>query len=382
MPETANNYVMTPRTDVHHARLMGYQHSGPLNKNDIAENDVIGEDALYQSMCKCVQGVLWKDSAAAFYLRGAERCGNLSRDLRNGTYKPKPPVHFRITHPKPRNIASVAFRDRVYQRSLNDNVVYPLMTKSFIYDNYACQQGKGTDTARERMKTFLRQHYRERGTDGYCLQIDIHGYYPNMRHDVAEACFREKLPDWAFERAQRILREQYPGPVGYDPGSQLVQIAGISVLDKLDHFIKEKLRVRKYIRYMDDLQLIHHDRDYLEQCLAAIEAELKKIGFELNPKKTRIFPLSEGILFLGFYFLLTSTGKVLMRIDPRNVKAEQTKLRRLAKLVRQGKRTRACANESFRAWKVHASKGNNYKLLKRMDHYYQSLWEECINDHH
>ena len=96
------------------------------------------------------------------------------------------------------HIASVAFRDRVFQRSLNDNVVYPSMTRSFIYDNYACQKGKGTDKARDRLREFLRKYYQKYGTDGYVCQFDIKGYYPNMDHEVAEEMFRKKLDAWSF----------------------------------------------------------------------------------------------------------------------------------------------------------------------------------------
>lgn len=52
-------------------------------------------------------------------------------ELQSGTYKARKPVRFTITSPKPRDIASITFRDRVYQRSLNDNAVYPTMSKSF-----------------------------------------------------------------------------------------------------------------------------------------------------------------------------------------------------------------------------------------------------------
>lgn len=336
---------------------------------------VIGFDALYRSMMKCKKGVVWKDSVAAFYHRGIERTARLCRELHDGTYKASPTKHFIINYPKRREIASVAFRDRVYQRSLNDNVVYPVMTRSFIYDNFACQKGKGTDAARDRMKQFLREHYRKHGTAGYVAQFDIHGYYPNMRHDVAEAAFQKKLPPWAFERVREILRGQYGGDRGYNPGSQLVQIAGISVLNDLDHFIKERLRVHHYIRYMDDLILIHEDRDFLRKCYAEIVERLAAIGCEVNPKKTRLFLLSEGIMFLGFRYSLTETGKVLLQLNPERVKAQRKKLFRLVRKSKAGGIPRENVDMAYAAWRNHASKGNSYHLLQRMDKYYRDLWK-------
>lgn len=99
---------------------------------------------------------MWKDSVAHYVLNGIESTLQLEEDLKSGAYKARPPITFKITSPKEREIVSIAFRDRVYQRSLNDNVVYPAMSRSFIRDNCACQSNKGTDYARERLKCFIK----------------------------------------------------------------------------------------------------------------------------------------------------------------------------------------------------------------------------------
>lgn len=336
---------------------------------------ITGFDPLYDSMRKCKKGVLWKDSVASYCLNGIERTMKLSEQLNDGTYKARPTVKFTITSPKPREIASISFRDRVYQRSLNDNIVYPVMSRSFIYDNFACQKGKGTDAARERLKEFLRRYYRKNGNDGYVAQFDIHGYYPTMSHKITEDLFRRKLPPDIYQMVERILREQYEGDAGYNPGSQLIQIAGISILDGFDHYCKEKLHARFYIRYMDDILIISDDREYLEECKGKAIEYLSGLQFEVNEKKTRIYSLKEGIEFLGFRFLLTETGKVLMFIRPDNVKRERKKLFRLVEKSKRGDLPREKVDESYAAWRNHASKGNSYKLLQRMDEYYQNLWK-------
>lgn len=340
------------------------------------KEDVIGYDALYESMRRCQKGVIWKDSVAHFVLNSPEEITKLERELKEGTYRPRKPKMFTITSPKPREISSIPFRDRVYQRSLNDNILYPAMTRSFIYDNWACQKGKGTDRARARLKEFLRKYYRKHGTEGYIAQFDIKGYYPNMSHAYIEEMFRKKLDPEIFEMVLGVLRHQYGGDKGYNPGSQMIQIAGISALDSLDHYIKEQLHVKLYIRYMDDFILIHENREFLEECRAKIAECLKPCGFELNQKKTKIMPISDGILFLGFRFKLTQTGKVIMLIDPKNVKAQRKKLRRLVAKSRKGLIPKESVNESYRSWRDHASKGNSYKLISRMDKFYADLWRD------
>ncbi len=340
----------------------------------ISAEAVVSFEALYDSMRKCKKGVMWKDSVASFCMNGIERSIALSNDLLTGAYKAKPPVRFTITSPKPREIASIAFRDRVYQRSLNDLIVYPTMSKSFIYANFACQKDKGTDAARGKLEEYLRKYYRLYGHGGYVAQFDIHGYYPNMSHELTEALFQEKLEPDAFEMVKTILRQQYDGDVGYNPGSQLIQIAGISFLDKFDHYVKEQLHAKFYVRYMDDFLIISNDRQYLEQCQKQIIAYLNDLRFEVNEKKTTIYPLSDGVDFLGFQYRLTETGKLIKSVRPKNVKAERKKLRRLVAKSKKGDLPKEKVDESYAAWRNHASKGDSYQLLKRMDNYYKSLW--------
>lgn len=353
---------------------MGVRYIMENSEDDALLESVIGFDALYQSLMKCRKGVIWKDSVAHFYLNGIEQTMKLEEELKSGKYVPRPPKQFMITSPKPRPAVSIAFRDRVYQRSLNDNVIYPCMSKQFIADNLACQKGKGTQLACDRLEQFLHEVYRKYGRNAYVWQSDIHGYYRNMRHDVAEARFRANLPPEIYQRTESVLRDQYEGDVGYYAGSQMIQIAGISVLSPLDHMIKEKLRIKWYERYMDDFHAIHPDREYLEDCRAVTESALAEIGFEFHPKKTRIYPLSEGIIFLGFKFRLTDTGKVVKTVSPQNVKARRKKMFRLVALAKRGELPRSKVEECYKSWKAHAGEGNSERLIQRMDEYVKQLW--------
>lgn len=346
--------------------------SAPGDYLGITVEDVISYDALWESMMRCRRGVMWKGSVASFVLNGSEQIAKLCDGLHNGTYRPRPAARFTVTSPKRREIVGVSFRDRVFQRSLNDNCVYPLMCRSWIRDNYACQEGKGTDDGRERMRCFLERYYREHGSSGWMLSVDIKGYYPNMRYDVAEACFGKHLPDWAMDMVRGVLA-MYPGDVGYNPGSQLVQIAGVSVLSELDHFCKEVLRVKHYGRYMDDIRIVHHDRDYLEFCRDIIGDEAAELGFELHPTKTVIKPLTERNPFLGFDFRIAETGKVVMTVRPDSVKRMRRRVSRLVTLEARGLRPPGTAAESYESWRAHAAKGDSRLLLERYDRWFEGL---------
>lgn len=316
---------------------------------------------LYRSMYRCIKGVLWKDSAASFFLHGIKRTMKLEREgikLRSSTT-------FTIYHPKKREILSVSFVDRVQQRALNDFVIYPAMTKGLIFTNFACQKKKGTDLARGYLKTALHRAFMKHGQDFYVLKIDIKGYYPSMSHKVVREEFRKHLDDYSYSAVDKLIRlqyEQHGETHGFNPGSQLIQIAGISVLSPLDHFIKEKLHVREYLVYMDDRILISNSKEQLQSWLTIIETKLNEKDFSINKKKTKITKASDGVLFLGFRYRVTSTGKVLMHPESGKVKDD---IRAIRGMKRKGCSQERLA-ESFKGMTEHLSKGNAYHVIKRL----------------
>lgn len=343
------------------------------------DEDIIGFEALWESTQKCKCGVIWKDSVANFVLNSIPEVARLSNELENGTYKERSHKYFTIQYPKEREIMSIAFRDRVYQRSLNDVAIYPIMSKSFIYDNAACQKGKGSDFARNRMKCHMERYFRKYGATGYVLKIDIRKYYDSMSHEVVKQAFREKLPENVYNRAAVIL-DGFPGDVGYNPGSQIIQIAGISLLDKIDHFIKERLRVKYYIRYMDDMVLLGNDHKQLREWLKVIREKLNEIGLDIHAKKTKITPLRVGMMWLGYRYRLTGSGKVVMTADPDRLKATRKKYFRLVRKAKNGEISREKVDQSYQCWRECASKGDGYMMLRNMDRYYQGLWEGAADE--
>lgn len=347
-----------------------------MNEDNDLE-DIIGFDALYRSMFKCRRGVMWKDSVANYYLNGIKETLKLEHQLKTNTYVPRAPQKIQITYPKKREAVCIAFRDRVYQRSLNDNALYPLMTKSLIHHNIACQKGKGTDMARNELDKFLRKAYQKWDLDVYVLQCDIKNYYGSMDHDKVEAMFRKYLPERYYKLTEDILRGQYREECGYNPGSQMIQIAGISFPNDLDHFIKEKLHIKFFLRYMDDFILIHHSLKYLKHCRERIAKFLAKKGLKLHPVKTRIFEVTKGIDFLGFQHRLTTSGKVIRTILSPNVKSRRRKLVKMSHLVFKGKLSKSKVDECQYSWvNGHAIKGNTYKVRQRMSKFYNDLWKD------
>lgn len=140
---------------------------------------------LYAAYLKARRGKRWKDAAVKFEVNLLEALLLLKKQLINRTYTLSPYNVFSVFEPKERLVMSNSYKDKVVQHSLCDNVLEPILTKSFIIDNYASQVGKGTDFGLKRLKYFLERFYRLNGSaDGWVLKCDIRKYFYNIDHEI------------------------------------------------------------------------------------------------------------------------------------------------------------------------------------------------------
>lgn len=224
-----------------------------------------------------------------------------------GTYKA-----FKVYEPKIREINALDYEGRILQHCLCDNFLAPLLEPRLIYDNAACRVGKGTHFAQGRLSQFLREHYRRYGNHGYAMKCDVRHFFASIDHAV----LKRKLARLPISPEQLTLLErvvdsfQDSAGRGLPLGNQSSQWFALYYLDSLDRLAKEKLRLPWYTRYMDDIIVIHPDKDYLRHCLAVMREHLRELRLEFNAK-TRLMPLSQGVAYLGFIFRLNSRGKVV-----------------------------------------------------------------------
>lgn len=225
------------------------------------------------------------------------------------------------------------------------------------------------------MQRFFRAH----GFDGYVLKCDIKNYFGSTSHAVAEAAIRKRVRDkWAADEAVRIINSFNQGDdpdVGMGLGSQITQLVELAVLDDLDHYIKERLHIKQYVRYMDDFILVHENKQYLVYSKMMIARKLAELGLQLHAKKTQIFPISQPIHFLGFSYRLTSTGGIVAKVLPKRVVHCRRHFKHLVRLSQAGAKPRSEVDDCFMAWVAHASKGNCYHLIAEMTKFYNNLWE-------
>lgn len=330
---------------------------------------------LYAAYRAARRGKRWKDAVAKVEANALEAVAYIQRELTDETYRPGAYREFYVMEPKRRLIQTNSFKDKIVQHVFCDHILYDTLTRPFILDNYGSQVGKGTHYGLDRLRDFMRDHYRKTGSaDGWVLKADVSKYFASIRHDILKQDVAEQLKDPRCLRLAYMIIDSTPDGVGIPIGNQSSQIFALLYLNKLDHLVKEGLRIKYYGRYMDDFYLIHKDKAVLQEARDIIARHLAERGLSLN-HKTQIFPLRNGIDFLGFHTYLTDSGKVIRKVRKSSRDRMKRKLRKHAVMVENGAMTKEKAAESYQSWRAHAAHGNCRSLIAKYDQIYTSLFE-------
>lgn len=177
----------------------------------------------------------------------------------------------------------------------------------------------------------------------------------------------------AYEAKKELYDIQTQLNESYGAAASGIDLVNGSLDEQIDKL--HELSLEKANQYMDDFFIIGKTEEELRSVLTDVQKYLGFIGLTVHPKKTRIFHQKTKIRVLGFSFYVTRTGKVIMQIDPKNIKDRRKNIYRCAQLVKAGKMTRAKADELFTSWLAHAAKGDNPHAIERIKKYYQQCME-------
>lgn len=306
----------------------------------------------------------------AAYLAGLEtRSLALERTLLSRRWHPGRYTVIRVHDPKPRRISAAPFRDRVVHHALC-TVIEPIFERVFIEDSYANRVGKGSHRAVARYERF-------RNASRHVLRGDIYRYFPAIDHEVLKGDLRRRIACgdtlWLLgaiidgSNPQEPVDLHFPGDDLLSPlarrrglpiGNLTSQFFANLYLDPLDHYIKEVLRCRRYLRYVDDFALFHDDPSVLAEWRAWISGFLAKRRLILHPRKTWIAPTAEPATFLGYE--LFADGR--RRLPEDAVSRFRNRLRGLRARWRAGSVDEREVRSRIEAWVAHASFANTWRL--------------------
>lgn len=279
-------------------------------------DEIFSFENLYESHKNCRKSKQHKGEVIRFEIDLSYNISSIIKSIMSRKYKLGNYRTILLYEPKERIIEAPIYKDRVVIRCLCDYCIKPKIDKKLIYDNAACRKGKGSAFAIERLEKFLRREFnKEKNNNIYFLKCDIKKYFPSINHDILIKLLKEvgfnEDEMWIIEKFIKIKDNEV---IGLPLGNQTSQWFALLYLNKVDRLIKEKLKIKYYIRYMDDMILLHRDKNYLRYCLKEIEKICnEELKLSLN-SKTQIGKVKNGIDFLGYRHILNEKGRIIRKL--------------------------------------------------------------------
>jgi len=274
-------------------------------------------------------------NALAFEADYEEKLFKLCKEIMNREYKIGQSICFIVDNPVKREVFAADFRDRIVHH-LIFNYISPIFEKHFIKDSYSCRVGKGTSEGIKRVDHFIRSCSENYQKDCWILKLDIKGYFMSMDrnilykiierklksvnnadfdidlilyliqtvvfHDPTKNCrIKGKREDWTGLPKSKSLFSAKKGK-GFPIGNLTSQLFGNIYLDEFDHFAREKIGIKRYGRYVDDMVLVHSDKEFLKSAVLKIKDYLQKeLELMLHPGKIYLQHFAKGVCFLGAF---------------------------------------------------------------------------------
>lgn len=329
-------------------------------------------DNLLLASRKARKGKRFKENVMRFEARIEDELLGLQSELLDGSYRPGPYAEFTVYERKPRKISAAPYRDRVVHHALN-NVIEPLFERCFIHDSYACRPGKGTHAAVDRFTEFSRKNR-------YVFKTDISKYFPSIDHAILLDKLSRKIKCRETLRLAELIisgsnrqdavNAYFPGDDLFAPyerrrgipiGNLTSQFFANVYLNDFDHYAKETLGCRCFIRYVDDIVVFGDDKKALWNIRDRMATYLVQDRLKLHPKKTSVLPVAQGVDHLG-YRVFPSHRLVRKDTSMRFAK----KLRYMSRSYGIGKIQWQDINASVQSWLGHVKHADSYGLRKSL----------------
>jgi len=301
---------------------------------NIFDDDIFSFDNLYRAYLDCRRNKRSTANAIKFEWNWEENLIELQQELRSKTYTPGRSICFAVDKPALREIFAADFRDRVVHHLLVRQIEF-YGERTFIYDSFSCRVGKGAHLAIERLKKFYAKASANYSSPVFYAQMDISGFFMNIDHYILFSIFKkfinkQKRSDkWKEDllwlgrviifhkptenyiiKGDRKILEKIPPRKslfngcpnkGLPIGNYSSQFFSNLFLNELDQFAKRELACRYYLRYVDDFIVLDQDELRLKKISKKINIFLRNhLNMNLNPTKTKIRPMSQGVNFLGY----------------------------------------------------------------------------------
>lgn len=315
--------------------------------------DIFGTACSFESLLagfyRARRGKGGREEVARFGYRLETHLLQLEKELLEGTYVHGAYRKFTVHDSKRRQIQAAPFRDRIVHQAICATLE-PVFERRFIFDSYACRRGKGTHAALLRFERFMR-------VSRYALSLDISKYFASIDHAVLLSRLAHIVSDPRMLRLCALVIEsgaRAPGR-GIPIGNLTSQLFANIYLDVLDQYIKHPLGLHRYIRYMDDMVILHDDKQLLHEVKEKIRLFVEDtLKLTLHPYKVQVAPTMRGIDFLGY------------RVFPRYRLLRKSTVKRFVARTKCQIAAGGASENSVRSWLGYASYARSYGLRRAL----------------
>ncbi len=370
-------------------------------------------NVLYDAYLASMKGSAWKREPQKFEHNWLEELADLKSELIDRTYKTSQGSEFTLNERgKIRHIHGGRMRDRVVRHALCDNILGPCLKPYLIHNNGASQKGKGLSFARKMFEKDLHNFFLEYGdNDGYIGFVDLSKFYDNIRHDLVKEMVYPKIPPdtwWLMDEILRTMEidvsymndEEYAqcldqkfNSVAYyetvpkskrtgekymkksmNIGDQVSQDIGVFFPHRIDNYAKIVRELKRYGRYMDDIYFVVRTREEALSVIDGIKDRAKELGLFVNDRKTRIVKLSGRYRYLQIKYSLSKTGKVIKRINPKQVTRERRKLKAYKRILDKGTVKYDAIEQAYKSWMGAYAQIMSKKQVRNMKMLFKELF--------
>lgn len=314
----------------------------------------------YEAHLRAVKNKRHKDEVILFEIDLETNLSNLVESIKNDTYRIGKYREFVIYEPKKRIIRSLPYKDRVVHQWYVEEFIKPYFLPRFISDTCACIENRGTHYAANKIQKYMRIMKRNNG-NYYILKCDIKKYFYSIDKNILMNIMKKKISDEFLLNFTKKLIFDGTGDIGIPIGNYTSQYFANIYLNELDHYVKETLKIKYYVRYMDDFILLLKTKEEAKEILDKIKIFLENnLNLELN-EKTKYYPNKLGCNFCGFVIYETH-----MMLRKRSKKHIKKKIKIWNKNYENGTLNLFHTRLEWNSWCNHASHASSYNLRCKM----------------
>jgi len=306
----------------------------------------------------------YKKDAVIFHEDYMNNLEELRQSIINRTYEFGEYNRFLVHEPKERVINAPGFNDKLVQMAIH-NAIKKTYYKKFIYDSYSCIDEKGTHACAKKIQRNLKQAKWLWGEDATIIKIDISKFFYTIDRSVLKTIICKDLKcEYTVELLYKIIDSADTiDDLGLPLGNSFSQLGANIYMNRVDNYAKRKLGLQFYVRYADDIVVVVENKTKAKEILYCITDFIKaNIKLDLNDRKTKIFPIKQGVNAIGYKIYHTH---MLLRNESK--KKLKRKIRAMPRLIKEGRMTILKAEQMLNSWKGHAEHANAENFIKSIE---------------